>query len=465
MLELFLLPVAIGAAAAMFPGPKNNDRKKIETLYKKIGFALPPSSKDGKPEYPRFKKKMTIMNGEEQIGMRYLYTVPLGLAPSILVKAEENLHYFRDGMNHPVVVEFRRITEDKKDPAYDPKKYMMVSVFENDIPTMFPYSDCPAVKDEWKIPLGKTLEGIVWLNFDHIPHMTIAGVTRFGKTVFLKVLMTYLISNHPDDAEFYIIDLKGGLEFSQYAELPQVKGRVAGDYMEAFMMALGLHNLLNQDLKFFKAHGIRNIVNSKIKKRRFIIVDEAAQLAAEKFMTQKVKDIPEIQPYMDLLPKNVQTGTQKDMMNYTQYLLSEIARLGGALGYRLIYCTQYPTADTLPRQIKMNSDAKLTYRLPTGYASEVAIDTRGAEELPSGIKGRALYKTHDLTEMQTPLLEDKDMWKILSRFRVPRLKGEKGNGNGKNKTNRKARRNFEFTGPPAVCNTGTASNNPSIRDE
>jgi S-DNA-T family DNA segregation ATPase FtsK/SpoIIIE len=294
--------------------------------------------------------------------------------------------------------------------------------------------------------------------------MTIAGVTRFGKTVFLKVLMTYLISNHPDDCEFYVIDLKGGLEFSQYAELPQVKG-VAGNYIEAFMMAFYLHNLLEQDLKFFKAHGIRNIVDSKIKRRRFIIVDEAAQLAAEKFMTQKVKDIPEIEPFLKLLPKNVQTGSQRDMMNYTQYLLSEVARLGGALGYRLIYCTQYPTADTLPRQIKMNSDAKLTYRLPTGYASEVAIDAKGAEELPSGIKGRALYKTHDLTEMQTPLLEDKEMWKILSKFRVSRLKGEQKNGNGKNTNNRKTGRNFEYTGPPSVRDTGTAANYPSVRDE
>ena len=38
-------------------------------------------------------------------------------------------------------------------------------------------------------------------------------------------------------------------------------------------------------------------------------------------------------------------------------MLSHIARIGGALGFRLIFCTQYPTGDTLPRQVKQNSDA------------------------------------------------------------------------------------------------------------
>jgi S-DNA-T family DNA segregation ATPase FtsK/SpoIIIE len=33
-----------------------------------------------------------------------------------------------------------------------------------------------------------------------------------------------------------------------------------------------------------------------------------------------------------------------------EHIIAEIARIGGGLGYRLIFATQYPTADTLPRQ-------------------------------------------------------------------------------------------------------------------
>lgn len=62
-------------------------------------------------------------------------------------------------------------------------------------------------------------------------------------------------------------------------------------------------------------------------------------------------------------------------------MLSHIARIGGALGFRLIFCTQYPTGDTLPRQVKQNSDAKLGFRLPTQTASSVVIDEPGLESI------------------------------------------------------------------------------------
>lgn len=75
-----------------------------------------------------------------------------------------------------------------------------------------------------------------------------------------------------------------------------------------------------------------------------------------------------------------------------------------------------PTSDTLPRSIKQNSDGKITFRLPSGYASDVAIDEHGAEKLPSDVKGRALYKTHELKEMQVPLIEDKEMWERLAQY-------------------------------------------------
>jgi hypothetical protein len=81
-----------------------------------------------------------------------------------------------------------------------------------------------------------------------------------------------------------------------------------------------------------------------------------------------------------------------------------------------------PTSDTLPRSIKQNSDGKITFRLPSGYASEVAIDEKGAEKLPSDVKGRGLYKTHEIKEMQVPLIEDNEMWDRLKPYQVK--KGE-----------------------------------------
>ncbi|MDA6141380.1 hypothetical protein OSK03_26735, partial [Escherichia coli] len=102
--------------------------------------------------------------------------------------------------------------------------------------------------------------------------------------------------------------------------------------------------------------------------------------------------------------------------------LSELARVAGGLGTRIVYATQYPTADTLPRQIKQNADMKISFRLPTGYASEVAIDEHGAEKLPSNIPGRALVKTHEVTEVQTPYIEDNEMMERIDRYVISERK-------------------------------------------
>ncbi|MBW3216562.1 hypothetical protein KZC64_23665, partial [Salmonella enterica subsp. enterica serovar Javiana] len=93
------------------------------------------------------------------------------------------------------------------------------------------------------------------------------------------------------------------------------------------------------------------------------------------------------------------------------------ARIGGALGFRLIFCTQYPTGDTLPRQVKQNSDAKLGFRLPTQTASSVVIDEAGLETIES-IPGRAIFKTDRLTEIQVPYISNEMMWEHLKGYEV-----------------------------------------------
>ncbi len=217
--------------------------------------------------------------------------------------------------------------------------------------------------------------------------------------------MTFYDLGLDNDVELLIIDLKGGLEFSKYKNLKQVRG-VCNDVQQAHEALTELHDVLAETQLEFLNRGWSNIVDTPSQKRLFVIIDEAAQLAQEKWMPKPVKD----------------------MMSACQWYLSEIARVYGALGVRLIYATQYPTADTMPRQIKQNSDIKVSYRLPTGYASEVAIDDKGAEKVPSDIKGRALIKTHEITEVQTPLITDQEMMKRVKKYAItittpPKQKG------------------------------------------
>jgi DNA segregation ATPase FtsK/SpoIIIE, S-DNA-T family len=411
MLEWLMVPALIGVAALVPIG--NNDKQKIKRIFEATGYGVPDKERK-KLMTPQFRKKLPIMDQDEQIGIRYLYKIPLGLPATKAAEMEKSVGFFTDGLNRPVIVEFRRVLDK------DPRKYLTVSVFNKDIPSLFPYKQIPCQKPlnegekneymEWLVPLGRTLEDVVFHDFDKIPHKTVAGTTRFGKTVFLKVLMTYLIENHPNDVEFHIIDLKGGLEFSKYKKLRQVK-TVATNAFEAFALLKRLTNQFPDEnegedygeieyvFEEFRKKGISNIVHTSIKKRTFIIVDEGAQMTPGTFMSSK----------------------EKNMLIECQSKLSRIAAVSGALGYRLVFATQYPVATTLPREIKQNADGKITFRLPTGYASEVAIDEYGAEKLPSDIKGRMLYKTHELREMQAPLIEDDEMWERLAKYQEPQI--------------------------------------------
>jgi DNA segregation ATPase FtsK/SpoIIIE, S-DNA-T family len=376
MWELFMIPL-VSSAAALWIGTRKNDRNKaaIEKVFKnmKVGAI------EGKDfVYPKLVKKEQHEHFD-----RYTYRVPVGLPSKVLEPLQEIISATLDT---PVEVTF--------------KKWLYVDVFRSAIPDFVRYEDAPD-RDGWVVPLGVNEKGWHFHDFDKTPHCTIAGTTRFGKTVMLKNMMTYLIEHHPDDVEFLILDMKGGLEFGRYQQLQQVI-EVASDPFEAYEALREVQQFMAQRMIEFHEKRWSNIVHTPLKKRLFVIVDEGAQLTPEKHMNK------------------IMRGT----LEACQHILGEIARIGGALGVRLIFCTQYPTSDTLPRQIKQNADLKITFRLPAGYASMVAIDDYGAEKLPSDIKGRAIIKTHEMNIVQAPFIDDQEMMKRLGGYQVAKPRKE-----------------------------------------
>ncbi|WP_018934326.1 FtsK/SpoIIIE domain-containing protein [Gracilibacillus lacisalsi] len=272
------------------------------------------------------------------------------------------------------------------------KNKLYITVYQEDLKSKYNYAFTKI--DGWQLPIGYAVGAkVIYHDFDKIPHATVAGMTRQGKTVLLKLILAHLIYNHPEDVEFYVIDLKGGLEFSRYQKLKQVK-QVASNVDDAYQLLQQINKKIKSDMQHFKNKGYSNVLDTNINKRTFIITDEAAELT----------------------PAAHHDRETKNKFRYCQQVLSEICRVAGALGYRNIFCTQYPTADTLPRQIKQNSDVKISFRLPTEVASRVAIDEKGAEEL--NVPGRAIYRTHEKQIIQVPFISDKTILDELRRYEV-----------------------------------------------
>jgi S-DNA-T family DNA segregation ATPase FtsK/SpoIIIE len=66
--------------------------------------------------------------------------------------------------------------------------------------------------------------------------------------------------------------------------------------------------------------------------------------------------------------------------------------------------------------VKQNSDARLSFRLPTSTASGVILDETGAEDLPYKVEGRGIYKTDGKALIQVPYLSNEQIDKLIQPF-------------------------------------------------
>ncbi|HDR6246032.1 TPA: cell division protein FtsK [Bacillus cereus] len=372
MLELLSVPLAAMLFAIFGDKLKNkeDDRKKIQVFFEVSGIAIRSNEK---LQYPVF-----IDQKDDDRSTTYVYRLPVGMPSKIIQKVEDVVS---EGLNKPVRIQ------------YDNYK-LNIRVFYKDVPDKWNWEVGLIKEGKWQVPMGQSLERLIYHDFDKTPHMALGGLTRMGKTVFLKNVFTSLTLAQPEDIHLYIIDLKGGLEFGPYKNLKQVDS-VAEKPREAFMILSDILRKMEEKMQYMKARHYTNVVETNMKERYFIIVDEGAELCPDKSMKKE----------------------QQKLLGACQQMLSHIARIGGALGFRLIFCTQYPTGDTLPRQVKQNSDAKLGFRLPTQTASGVVIDESGLESIKS-IPGRAIFKTDRLTEIQVPYISNEIMWKHLKQYEV-----------------------------------------------
>jgi len=352
------------AGGAFIPS-KNSDKKKIKTIFENRKVFI---KKGETLQYPKFIREII-----SDTYTSYLYKLPLGYSSETI---ETLLPALKDGLNKEV------------EYNYD-NGYIKIDVFETELPEKWNYDVTLLRSGAWEVPVGKNHKGILYHDFEKYCHLLCGGVTRFGKTVFMKEVMNTLILNNPQDVEIYVLDLKAGLEFYKYKALPQVK-EVACDVFESTELLHKITSDLKKRELVFREKGYTNIIDTPIKKRTFIFVDEGAELS----------------------PNIVKSREAKKYAEFCQAALSEIARIGGGLGYRLIYATQYPTKEAVPMQVKMNIVARLSFVCASQVSSRVLLDEIGAESLPS-IPGRAIYLVEKKRTVQVPYIDDKMMFAMM----------------------------------------------------
>ncbi|EKN67524.1 FtsK/SpoIIIE domain-containing protein [Schinkia azotoformans] len=354
------------------------DAQRIQRICRKAGLYVKYDGKEDTMKLLRSKRGSNFIE--------YVFRIPEGLSSKDFIKKKDVIE---DGLNtskNTVLLYFKKEKSERKEIEISFDKVLKIKVFNKPMPELVPYENSAK---GWNVPIGQSRSASIYHDFEKIPHIVVAGTTRYGKSVFLKNAITTLIVNQSGSVTFTLIDLKGGLTFNRYRTCKQVL-TVASDTESALEALREIKANMQQVMDHLMQLEAENVQEAGRKDRHFIVVDEAAQIASAGETDREIKK----------------------MKVECEQIISEIARIGGALGFRIIYATQYPTADTLPRQVKQNCDAKLCFKLQTDVASQVVLDETGAESLPF-IKGRAIYLTDRKHIVQTPFIENKQIEDLI----------------------------------------------------
>lgn len=244
-------------------------------------------------------------------------------------------------------------------------------------------------------------------NLCETPHLLVAGQTGGGKSTFLRQLITTLYLKNESMA-FVLIDLKGGLEFQLFEDLPRIN--VLPGISQAINELKRVEQQMLSRMDLLKKNKVKDIdafnkAMSKAEKskrsqnpvkrlgRLLLIVDEATEI----FLTGSHATATEVQK--------------------SRRILSQIARQGRAVGVHLVIATQRPDTRSLDPQVKANLTGVLCFPMANAASSMTVLGNGRATELPA-ITGRAIWKSGiEMVEVQTPYLSSEDAERFLAPYR------------------------------------------------
>jgi FtsK/SpoIIIE family len=250
-------------------------------------------------------------------------------------------------------------------------------------------------QSQWAVPVcmgagtGRKLE---WIHLADFPHALVAGSTGTGKSNFVNSVICTLISHHsPDEVQIALIDLKGGLEFSHYENVPHVYGKPVRTIEDVEQLLSDLEAIMNDRFDKFRTCGVKLLDAYRVKNpmerlpRIFVCFDEVASVMDKGESSKRI---------------------------YAS--LSELVRKGRAVGINIWLSTQRPDVKALPGDIKANLSVRITGALPTASDSLTILGSGAARTL-ANIPGRMFlqYKGPEPRVVQTPYLSEDDFLEVM----------------------------------------------------
>lgn len=216
------------------------------------------------------------------------------------------------------------------------------------------------------------------------PHLIVCGATGGGKSVYMnQVLCTLITRNTPDQLQVVLIDLKGGLEFSNYNGIPHlmrppiIKPGDVPDALQALQVEIEKRfaMMLNSGCKDISVWN-----QTKPNKMPYLVVifDEIARLM--------------------LVP---------ELAKKTEALVDIATAQGRAAGVHLFLCTQVVSSKVISTLIRGNITHRVVFATDeTG--SMVALGNHLAKDIPG--MGRMIYKSgNNYHQLQAPMITNEQI--------------------------------------------------------
>lgn len=299
----------------------------------------------------------------------YSYHVGYGVDPKKISELAGTLEY---SLLKPVKIEYS-------------KGNLIITCYDSQVPDYVSFT-VPGKSEGLDIPIGYGRSGLAVLDISSDSHcyILVGGVQGSGKSNWLNQVIYTLCHNYTkDDIKMVLIDLKLGVEFSEFEDYPNMwkSCNDPEDKDLVFDLISDLNAEIRTRMGLLKEAGVKKISEY----RRiggsmpyiFMVVDEYAFLHDIRRYSHKDKEYDSAE-------------------NRVKHLL----QIGRAAGLRSAIATQRPTKDSLDTTVKALMTDRICFKVADESNSRVILDVAGAERLPQ-IPGRCLFQSgFELQELQ-----------------------------------------------------------------
>ncbi len=251
--------------------------------------------------------------------------------------------------------------------------------------SIMPYCIGATERHKWK-----------WYDVKGKPHLLVAGSSESGKSNLVNgIIATNASMYSPRELRIVLIDMKGGIEFTHWDELPHVLWDMVKDVDEAEARLEHLVHIMKR----------RNGIQAAVKAKNINAYN--AKVDPDKRLERVLVVIDELNNFVGL-------GAQTERIHN---LLALLTSQGRAVGIHVIMSTQHAEVKVIPGRIQTNAATRMCGWVPNIHASMNVLGTPEATRIDN-IPGRfAANAGRENIVVQVPYITDQDIQGVVSSAR------------------------------------------------